>query len=166
MWYIQALKDRHAAAAFGRGEPESRFISETRMDPMISKTTLQSDDFPRVRLILKPGQRGTKKLAAEYGHRFVCARYRYDPIRKKRLKTVELIVEEKYWKPESYQRMVPNVAAYIRIDIQESRLRQTVKDAGGKWNPVHKVWELPLSTVYELDLEDRIVFKEDLEKHL
>ena len=32
----------------------------------------------RARLILKPGQRGTKKLCAEYGERLVCVRYRYD----------------------------------------------------------------------------------------
>jgi len=102
----------------------------------------------------------------QYGDRFVCARYRDDPVRKKRLKTVELVVKEKYWKPESYQQLVPDVKAGIRIGIQESRLRQTVKEAGGRWNPIHKVWQLPLSTIFELDLEDRIVFEEDRKKHL
>ena len=32
----------------------------------------------RTRLILKPGQRGTKKLGAKYGDRLLCVRYRYD----------------------------------------------------------------------------------------
>ena len=32
----------------------------------------------RTRLTLKPGQRGTKQLVAEYGDRLVCVRYRYD----------------------------------------------------------------------------------------
>ena len=32
----------------------------------------------RARLILKPGQRGTRKLCAEYGERPVCVGYRYD----------------------------------------------------------------------------------------
>ena len=41
---------------------------------------------------LKPGQRGTKKLAAQYGDRLVCVRYRYDEKLKKRFKTVELIL--------------------------------------------------------------------------
>ena len=34
-------------------------------------------------LILKPGQKGTKKLTAEYGDRPVCVRYRYDETRKR-----------------------------------------------------------------------------------
>ena len=133
---------------------------------MISKTVLKMGNIPPVRLILKPGQRGTKKLMEEYGDRFVCVRYRYDPIRKRRLKTVELIVGKKYWKPESYEGVVPDIRAGIRIDIQETELRQTVKEAGGKWNPIHKVWELPLSTIFELDLENRIVDEKHIEKHL
>jgi hypothetical protein len=37
----------------------------------------------RARLILKPGQRGTKRLCAEYGERPVCARNRYHEARKR-----------------------------------------------------------------------------------
>jgi len=39
-----------------------------------------------VRLHLKPGQKGTKQLLAQYGDRLICVRYRYDVQRKKRLK--------------------------------------------------------------------------------
>lgn len=53
----------------------------------------------RTRLKLKPGQRGTKKLQAIYGDRLVCVRYRYDTEQGRRLKTIELIVEEKEWLP-------------------------------------------------------------------
>ena len=123
-------------------------------------------NLPTVRLILRPGQRGTKKLMEEYGDRFVCVRYRYDPIRKRRLKTVELIVEKMHRKPESYEGVVPDIRTGIRIDIQETELRRVVKEAGGKWNAVHKVWELPLSTIFELDLENRIVDTKHLKKHL
>ena len=42
-----------------------------------------------VRLHLKPGQKGTKQLLAQYGDRLICVRYRYDAQRKKRFKTVE-----------------------------------------------------------------------------
>jgi len=56
--------------------------------------------------------------------------------------------------------------AGIRIGYSETEIRQNVKDAGGKWNPVHKVWELPLDTIFEMDLEDRIVYKEDSQKHI
>src|SRR5438046_3165589 len=38
----------------------------------------------RVRLHLKPGQKGTKQLVAQYGDRLICVRYRYDAQRKKR----------------------------------------------------------------------------------
>jgi hypothetical protein len=48
----------------------------------------------RVRLKLKPGQRGTKNLVNQYGDRLICVRYRYDEKTKKRYTTVELIVAE------------------------------------------------------------------------
>src|SRR2546425_3995657 len=53
----------------------------------------------RVRLHLKPGQKGTKQLLAQYGDRLICVRYRYDAQRKKRSKTVELLVAERDWEP-------------------------------------------------------------------
>src|SRR3990167_7220516 len=52
-----------------------------------------------VRLHLKPGQKGTKQLLAQYGDRLICVRYRYDAQRKKRFKTVELLVAERDWQP-------------------------------------------------------------------
>lgn len=47
----------------------------------------------RIRSTVQPGQPGAKKLLPQYGDRLVCVRYRYDEQRKKRFKTVELIVE-------------------------------------------------------------------------
>jgi hypothetical protein len=47
----------------------------------------------KTRLILKPGQKGTKRLTDKYGDALVCVRYRYDAELRQRLKTVELIVE-------------------------------------------------------------------------
>ena len=35
----------------------------------------------RVRLLLKPGQKGTKQLLTQYGDRLICVRYRYDALR-------------------------------------------------------------------------------------
>jgi hypothetical protein len=52
---------------------------------------------PGVRLHLRPGQRGTKQLLAQYGDRLICVRHRYDAQRRKRLKTVELLVAERDW---------------------------------------------------------------------
>ncbi len=51
------------------------------------------------RLNLKPGQKGTKKLVEKYGDTLLYVRYRYDESRGVRLKTVEIVVEEKPWQP-------------------------------------------------------------------
>ena len=52
-----------------------------------------------VRQKLSPGQRGTKKLLKTYGDQLVCVRYRCDAQRKKRFKTVELVIDEGDWQP-------------------------------------------------------------------
>ena len=48
----------------------------------------------KTRLILQPGQNGTKKLQLKYGGRLVAVRYRYDADRRLRFKTVELVEEQ------------------------------------------------------------------------
>ncbi|MGH8524782.1 MAG: hypothetical protein ACREXY_11365 [Gammaproteobacteria bacterium] len=50
-----------------------------------------------VRVTLKPGQKGTRRLATRYGDRLVRVRYRYDKVKRKRYKTIELIVDEETW---------------------------------------------------------------------
>lgn len=109
----------------------------------------------RTRLTLLPGQPGTKALEEEYGSRLVCVRYRYDPQRCKRYKTVELIVEETDWFPQDGP--APDAKVPIVIDPKEEALRQQVKQLGGKWNPVRKVWELAYRDVVRLGLVDRMV---------
>jgi len=110
----------------------------------------------QVRLTLKPGQKGTKRLVARYGPRLVCVRYRYDEKRKKRFKTVELIVDEVGWQPNG----VPLPAAAvveIRLKLSEAGLRERVKQEGGQWNPARQVWELRYDRAVKLGLEKRIV---------
>jgi hypothetical protein len=109
----------------------------------------------RVRLHLKPGQKGTKQLLAEYGDRLVCVRYRYDAERGKRFKTVELIVGEKTWAPHP-SRQDDRIVA-IRIAFQETALRDHAKRAGGTWNPDRRLWELPYRQAVRAGLADRIV---------
>ena len=46
-------------------------------------------------------KRGPDWLVEQYGDALLCVRYRYDAIRSMRLKTVELIVDEKPGKPVS-----------------------------------------------------------------
>ena len=79
-----------------RGETEkARSVYSFDQASEILKNTM------RTRLTLQPHQDGAKQLFAEYGERLVCVRYRYDERRKRRLKTVELIVEESAWEPRT-----------------------------------------------------------------
>jgi hypothetical protein len=113
----------------------------------------------RTRLHLKPGQKGTKELLAQYGDRLVCVRYRYDTQRKKRFKTVELIVAERDWEPPA-PRFTAETIVGVRIGFTEVDMREQVKQAGGKWNRSRKVWELRYDQVVALRLEARIVEEE------
>ena len=114
----------------------------------------------RTRLHLKPGQKGTKQLLAQYGDRLVCVRYRYDAQRKKRFKTVERIIAERDWEPPA-SRFTADTMVGVRIGFAEVDMRERVKQAGGKWNRSHKVWELRYDQVVALKLEARIVEEEE-----
>lgn len=108
-----------------------------------------------VKCRLAPGQHGTKGLLKEYGEQLVCVRYRYDKAKHKRYKTVELIIEEKDWLPET--RIPPEKRVYFHIGYGERELRELVKQAGGYWNPDRKAWHLTYRKVLELGLEKRII---------
>ena len=102
---------------------------------------------------LRPGQRGTKKLVAEYGSRLLCVRYRYDAERGRRYKTVELIVDESDWEP----RRRGGEVVRIRVGAFERDWQRKVRAAGGRWNPAARVWELRYDKVLEIGAEGRIV---------
>ncbi len=97
----------------------------------------------RTRLSLRPGQRGTKKLHKEYGDRLICVRYRYDESRSRRLKTIELVVEEAPWWPEARSPEGKEVVD-VQVQWQETELRDALKDAGGRWNPKKRAWQGPV----------------------
>jgi hypothetical protein len=109
-----------------------------------------------VRLHLKPGQRGRKQLLAQYGDRLICVRYRYDAQRKRRFKTVEIVVAERNWEP-----LPPRVAhaqiVGLRVPYGDAAVRELVKQAGGTWNRDRRVWQLRYDRVVALGLHDRIV---------
>jgi hypothetical protein len=113
----------------------------------------------RTLLHLKPGQKGTKQLLAQYGDRLVCVRYRYDAQRKKRFKTVELIVVERDWDPPA-PHFADAAMVGVRVGFAEVELRQQVKQAGGTWNGSRKVGEMRYGQVVALKLEARIVEEE------
>jgi hypothetical protein len=84
----------------------------------------------RTLLHLKPGQKGTKQLFAQYGERLICVRYRYDAQRKKRFKTVELIVAGRDWEPP-LPRFAAKASVEVRVGFAEGEVRQRAKQAGG-----------------------------------
>src|SRR3989441_10407806 len=110
----------------------------------------------RVRLHLKPGQKGTKQLLAQYGDRLICVRYRYDAQRKKRFKTVELLVAERDWEPPR-PRFAHDQIVGLRVIFADMAVRDRVKQAGGTWNPERRVWQLRYDRVVALGLHGRIV---------
>jgi hypothetical protein len=105
---------------------------------------------------LRPGQAGAKKLFAEYGEKLVCVRYRYDAANKRRIKTVELAIDEAPWEPPD-PKIHSNPIMHLRIKYGEVALGKQVKAAGGKWNREKHVWELPYDEVLKLGLSERIV---------
>jgi hypothetical protein len=107
----------------------------------------------QTRLTLQPGQKGTKRLAHQYGDRLVCVRYRYDPKKRRRYKTVELIVDEQAWAPEPK----PGAVVAVRVRWGEAELARAVRAAGGEWDKTKKVWRLPYREVVALGLQQRRV---------
>jgi len=99
----------------------------------------------RVRLHLKPGQKGTKQLLAQYGDRLICVRYR-----------VELLVAERDWEPPP-PRFADDQIVGLRVAFADVAIRDRVKQAGGTWNPERRVWQLRYDRVVALGLPSRIV---------
>ena len=113
-------------------------------------------DFIKTKTIIKSGQPGTKRLLSIYGEDLVCVRYKYDYKKRRRLKTIELIVENKPWSPLPDDPFC-NQIMFIRIHYGEIELGRKVKKAGGVWIKEKRLWKLPLQSVLDLDLEDRII---------
>jgi hypothetical protein len=83
-------------------------------------------------------------------------RYRYDAQRKKRFKTVELLVAERDWEPPR-PRFAPDQIVGLRVAFAEVAVRDRVNQAGGTWNPERRVWQLRYDRVVALGLNSRIV---------
>ena len=88
--------------------------------------------------------------------KLICVRYAYDNTTKKRMTTIELIVEQRDWQPK--QTFIPkNKIVQIKINYGEIDLARQVKSLGGRWNRDKKVWELSYRNVQALGLAKRIV---------
>jgi hypothetical protein len=138
----------YRASSIAPGGASARTTSTSRVSPGSSTS--------RVRLHLKPGQKGTKQLLAQYGDRLICVRYRYDAQRKKRCKTVELLVAERDWQPPR-PRFAHDQIVGLRVAFADVAVRDRVKRAGGTWNPERRVWQVRDDRVVALGRNGRIV---------
>jgi hypothetical protein len=109
----------------------------------------------KIRLSLKPGQRGTKRHMEKHGDALLCIRFRYDEKTRKRLKTVELIEEQTDWTPPP-PRFAPNALVPLRIAASSMPLRAKVKAAGGKWMPEEQHWYVRYGAIASGPLESHI----------
>jgi len=128
---------------------------------------------------LKPGQAGTKELLRRFGPSLLCVRYRYDEDRMEHVKTVELVVRRRSRAGEAERQgsrtpdplSPPETGSLsssasgglagrrvaLRIGWRERDLQQRVKSAGGRWDPVRRVWLLRRAVAERLDLLPRVV---------
>lgn len=119
----------------------------------------------RVYTVRKPGEPGTQKLVARYGNRLVSVRYRCDPEKGKRYKTVELIIAEEDWlPPQTVPQKPPQKPEHpttpivpVRIHYTERDLQRQVKAIGGRWDASRKLWMAPEEYVKRIGLSKRIV---------
>ena len=105
---------------------------------------------------LPAGKPGTKKWIKKYGENLVCVRYKYDVTQKRKIKTVEIVVEDELWERDE-KRIPTNKIVALKVAYGEIGIGRLVKSAGGIWNRKKRVWELPYRQAVALGLEARIV---------
>ena len=110
-------------------------------------------DIMQVKLKLRPGDRGTKKLTKRYRDKLVAVRYRYDRVKGKRYTTVELIVEEAPW----IRRPKTGSDVFIRVGWDEKDLKNRIEEAGGEWYSNRQLWKLPFEKAKNMGITKLIV---------
>ena len=84
----------------------------------------------KVRLKLRPGQKGTKALVEKYGDALVCVRYRYDEASRIRTTTAELVEEKKHL-PPARPGIANDAPVPVRIAYGEKSLGQLARSWPG-----------------------------------
>ncbi len=74
----------------------------------------------KTRRKLLPGQLGTKQLVKQDGDRLVCGQYRDDREQQRKMKTVELIVDEDDWHPDTSP-IPPHKRMALEVEDGEER---------------------------------------------
>jgi hypothetical protein len=105
---------------------------------------------------LLAGKPGTSKWVKKYGNALLCVRYKYDLEKKRKLKTVELIIENEPW-DISNNRIAWNKIVGIKVTFGEIEIGRLVKNAGGRWDKKTQLWHIPYHEVISLGLVNRIV---------
>jgi hypothetical protein len=95
-------------------------------------------------------------LVEQFGDKLLCVRYRYDEKRQVRMKTVEIVVEERPCKPPLRYRDQDIVA--VMVPFTRKTLRDRLKAAGGRWDPEEKLWRVTFGSIRgDAELEERIL---------
>jgi len=101
---------------------------------------------------MRPGDRGTAKLARDWGDRLVTVRYRYSNSPAMRFTTVELVVASAPWTPSRKRSVLVEVRSW------ERDLRQKIRAAGGRFVLKAMRWRIRYDKAIALGLEDRVSF--------
>lgn len=92
-----------------------------------------------------------------YGARLLCVRYRYDAANRRRLKTVELIIDSVPWRPAlRHPRRRDEEIVAVRIAYGEAELRGRAKRLGAVWRPAQRVWEMTWLDAKRLGICERV----------
>lgn len=101
---------------------------------------------------LSASQPGAIKLARRYGDALVCVRYRHDGQGRLRYTTVELVVDE----APIASRAELDEFVLVRVDYNETQLRQQALAHGAKWDAKRRLWRMTRRTAKRLRLVARI----------
>ncbi|HEX7613665.1 MAG TPA: hypothetical protein VF554_00165 [Thermoanaerobaculia bacterium] len=109
-----------------------------------------------VRKTMGPGQKGTRRFLRDWGDRLVCVRYRFDPARKIRYTTVELVASvARPWAPPFRPR--PDALVYLRVDRDDWKALRKVREARAWWDGERGLWRLRYDVAERMRLRNRIV---------
>jgi len=106
----------------------------------------------KTRVILKPGQKGTKGLVEQYGEALFCVRYRYDAKAHRQYKAVEFIVSESEWTPPP-AKYPDGTLVPLKIGLNETSLQNQTRAVGGRWDKQRQVWLVPYGCIAGTKLE-------------
>ena len=105
---------------------------------------------------LKPGEAGTVRLIERFGDALLCVRYRYDAIRDMRIKTAEIIVEERPGRGAPRLRDTDSV--WVEVPYTMAALRERLKGVGAKWDPGMRLWRVRWGLIRgDRELVERVV---------